>query len=297
MAVPIREISIGGLTPFHSGKVRDTFELDGQLLMVASDRISAFDVILPDGIPNKGRVLTQLSVHWFGETRHLIPNHLISSDVSDLPDALDSSVEILRDRFMIVRKAERLDIECVVRGYLSGSAWVEYAERGTVCGQQLEPGLIESAQLPEPIFTPATKEESGHDLNISIEEMRNIVGAEVTQTVIDASLKLYEFASAAVSDKGLILADTKFEFGFIGDELILIDEALTPDSSRYWDASTYEAGRAQDSFDKQFVRDWLIQSGWDRNPPAPPLPQDVIEGTAARYLEAYERITGKALPD
>lgn len=265
--------------------------------MVATDRISAFDVILPDGIPNKGRVLTQLSVHWFNATSHLIPNHLISSDVDDLPESLQDSLEVLRDRFMIVKKAERFDIECVVRGYLSGSAWVEYSEQGTVCGQKLPAGLVESDKLPEPIFTPATKEESGHDLNISIQEMENRVGRETTRRAIDASQALYAFASEQVAERGLILADTKFEFGFVDGDMILIDEALTPDSSRYWDVSTYEPGRAQDSFDKQFVRDWLINTGWDRNPPAPPLPREVIDGTAARYVEAYERITGKALSD
>ncbi len=297
MAVPLREINISQLPRFHSGKVRDTYELGDKLLMVASDRISAFDVILPDGIPNKGRVLTQLSVYWFDKTRHIIPNHLVSSHVDDLPDALQPHLEVLRDRFMIVRKANRIDIECVVRGYLSGSAWVEYSQHGTVCGQRLESGLVESARLPEPIFTPATKAESGHDENISIAQMKEIVGEKITRQAIDATMKLYEFASSVAGERGLILADTKFEFGFVGDELFLIDEALTPDSSRYWDAAEYEPGRAQDSFDKQFVRDWLIASGWDRNPPAPPLPAEVVDGTAARYLEAFERITGEALPE
>lgn len=297
MAIPIREISISGLKPLHSGKVRDTFELDGALLMVASDRLSAFDVILPDGIPNKGRVLTQTSVYWFKQTEHLIPNHLISADVDDLPERLETSVEVLRDRFMIVKRAKRIDVECVVRGYLSGSAWVEYRESGTVCDQPLPAGLVESDRLPEPIFTPATKAESGHDENISTDEMKRMVGADVAQQAIAASVELYNFAAEGVASKGLILADTKFEFGFIDGELTLIDEALTPDSSRYWDASTYEPGRAQDSFDKQFVRDWLIESGWDRNPPAPPLPQAVIDGTSERYLEAYKRITGEALPE
>jgi phosphoribosylaminoimidazole-succinocarboxamide synthase len=297
VAVPLREINISQLPRFHSGKVRDTYELDDKLLMVASDRISAFDVILPDGIPNKGRVLTQLSVYWFDKTRHIIPNHLVSSDVVDLPDALQPHLEILRDRFMIVKKANRIDIECVVRGYLSGSAWVEYSQHGTVCGQRLESGLVESARLPEPIFTPATKAESGHDENISIAQMKDMVGEKITRQTIDATMKLYEFASSVAGERGLILADTKFEFGFVKDDLFLIDEALTPDSSRYWDAAEYEPGRAQDSFDKQFVRDWLIESGWDRNPPAPPLPAEVVDGTAARYLEAFERITGEALPE
>ncbi|CAN5481643.1 phosphoribosylaminoimidazolesuccinocarboxamide synthase [soil metagenome] len=297
MAIPIREINISELKRFHSGKVRDTFELDSNLLMVASDRLSAFDVILPDGIPNKGRVLTQLSVFWFGRTSHIAPNHLISSDVSDLPDVLEPYTEVLRDRFMIVRKAERIDVECVVRGYLSGSAWVEYSQYGTVCGQCLETGLVESQQLPQPIFTPATKAESGHDENISIKQMERIIGQETGKQVMDASLSLYGFASEYAANRDLILADTKFEFGYIDGALTLIDEALTPDSSRYWDAASYEPGRPQDSFDKQFVRDWLIESGWDRNPPAPPLPAEIVDGTASRYLEAYERITGEALPE
>ncbi len=297
MAIPVREISIGELKAVHSGKVRDTYALGDDLLMIASDRLSAFDVILPDGIPNKGRVLTQTSVYWFKETQDLIPNHLISSSVDDLPAALGPHVEVLRDRFVIVKKADRIDVECVVRGYLSGSAWSEYRDSGTVCGQPLPAGLVESDKLPKPIFTPATKAEEGHDENISVDEMKRLVSADVADQAIEASLALYAFAAEAVAAKGLILADTKFEFGYIDGELTLIDEALTPDSSRYWDATTYEPGRAQDSFDKQFVRDWLIESGWDRNPPAPPLPQEVIDGTAARYLEAYERITGKVLDE
>ena len=297
MSVPVRDISISRLRRFHSGKVRDTYELGENLLMIATDRISAFDVILPDGIPNKGRVLTQLSVFWFGRTQDVIANHLLSSDVADLPDELESYGEVLRDRFMIVRRAERIDIECVVRGYLAGSAWAEYAESGTVCGQRLEPGLVESQKLPQPIFTPATKEASGHDENISIERMERIVGAETGRKMMNASLELFEAASEYAATRGLILADTKFEFGFIDGELILIDEALTPDSSRYWDAEVYEPGRSQNSFDKQFVRDWLIESGWDRNPPAPPLPDEIVRGTASRYLEAYRRITGEALPE
>lgn len=297
MPLPVRELEIGQLKRFHSGKVRDTYELNDHLLMVASDRLSAFDVILPDGIPNKGRVLTQLSVFWFGKTGHIVPNHLISSEVEDLPEELEPHVEVLRDRFMIVRKAERIDIECVVRGYLAGSAWVEYQQHGTVCGQKLESGLSESARLPAPIFTPATKAESGHDENISIDEMRKIVGAKIAQQAMDASFEVFAFASEYAAQRGLILADTKFEFGFIDGQLTLIDEALTPDSSRYWDADEYEPGRPQDSFDKQYVRDWLIESGWDRNPPAPPLPQEIVDGTASRYLEAYERITGEALPE
>ncbi len=297
MTLPLRDIAISQLPLFRRGKVRDTYELGEDLLMVATDRISAFDVILPDGIPDKGRILTQLSVYWFGLTRHLMPNHLVTSNTEDLPDELAGIAEILRERFMIVRRADRIDVECVVRGYLAGSAWAEYQASGTVCGHELPPGLRESEKLPAPIFTPATKAEEGHDINISIREMRSLVGDGITSQTIEASFNLFEFASSHAQSRGLILADTKFEFGFIDESLTLIDEALTPDSSRYWDADTYEPGRPQESFDKQFVRDWLIDSGWDRIPPAPPLPGDVIAGTARRYREAYERITGEVLPD
>lgn len=297
MAIPLREINISQLPIYRRGKVRDTYELGENLLMVATDRISAFDVVLPDGIPDKGRILTQLSVFWFEQTADIVPNHLISSSVEDLPPELSDYAEVLRGRFMIVRRAERIDVECVVRGYLAGSAWVEYREQGTVCGQPLPEGLVESDRLPEPIFTPATKAEEGHDENIPISKMKELVGRETTERVIDISKRLFARGSEIAESKGIILADTKFEFGFVDGELTLIDEALTPDSSRYWDAATYQPGRAQESFDKQYVRDWLIESGWDRNPPAPPLPPEVVEGTARRYREAYERITGKVLAD
>ena len=297
MAIPLREINISQLPIYRRGKVRDTYELGENLLMVATDRISAFDVVLPDGIPDKGRILTQLSVFWFEQTADIVPNHLISSSVEDLPPELSDYAEVLRGRFMIVRRAERIDVECVVRGYLAGSAWVEYREQGTVCGQPLPEGLVESDRLPEPIFTPATKAEEGHDENIPISKMKELVGRETTERVIDISKRLFARGSEIAESKGIILADTKFEFGFVDGELTLIDEALTPDSSRYWDAAAYEPGRPQESFDKQFVRDWLLQSGWDRTPPAPPLPAEVVEGTARRYREAYERITGKVLAD
>lgn len=297
MAVTVRNIDISALKLFRRGKVRDTYELGDDLLMVASDRISAFDVVLPDGIPDKGRILTQLSIYWFEQTGNIVPNHLISGDVDDLPDQLAPHSEVLRERFMIVRRAERLDVECVVRGYLAGSAWVEYQQDGTVCGQKLPAGLIESQQLPKPIFTPATKAEEGHDLNISIGEMEKIIGNDLTRQVIDMSLALFDFGGRTAAERGIILADTKFEFGLIDGRLTLIDEAMTPDSSRYWDVETYEPGRAQDSFDKQPVRDWLIASGWDRNSPAPPLPGEVVEGTSRRYREAFERITGRTLAE
>jgi phosphoribosylaminoimidazole-succinocarboxamide synthase len=254
--------------------------------------LSAFDVILPDGVPDKGRVLTQLSAFWFRRTADQLPNHLISTDLADLPPEVGDSAEALRDRFMIVRMAERIEIECVVRGYLAGSAWVEYQRDGTVCGQRLPAGLVESSRLPEPIFTPASKNDVGHDENISIAEVERRIGADLTKQLIDLSTRLYLSAAAYAAERGLLIADTKFEFGHVDGQLIVIDEVLTPDSSRFWEAAAYEPGRPQESFDKQYVRDWLIASGWDRNPPAPPLPAEVIEGTANRYREAYERITG-----
>jgi phosphoribosylaminoimidazole-succinocarboxamide synthase len=297
MALPVRNIEISTLKLYRRGKVRDTFELGDHLLMVATDRISAFDVVLPDGIPDKGRILTLLSIFWFQQTSDIVPSHFISGDVADLPGDLEPYREVLRDRFMIVKRADRLDIECVVRGYLAGSAWVEYQHDGTVCGQRLPSGLVESQRLPEPIFTPATKAEQGHDLNVSIGEMEKIAGTKLTRAIIEKSFELFDYASRTVSERGIILADSKFEFGLIDGRLTLIDEALTPDSSRYWDARTYAPGRSQESFDKQYVRDWLLESGWDRNPPAPPLPDWVVAGTARRYREAFERITGRALAE
>lgn len=297
MSTAIRELNISSLPVFRSGKVRETFDLGDRLLLVATDRISAFDVILPDAIPDKGRVLTKLSTFWFDQTRDVVPNHLISTDVDDLPEEVMSIRETLRDRFMLAKKADRIDVECVVRGYLAGSAWAEYRQHGTVCGQRLPEGLVESQQLPEPIFTPATKAEEGHDENISIDTMKSLVGNELTNQAIAASYALYDFAASYARERGIIIADTKFEFGLIDGELTVIDEIFTPDSSRFWDAEQYEPGRSQASFDKQYVRDWLTESGWDRNPPAPPLPEDVIQGTSQRYREAYERITGLELDD
>jgi phosphoribosylaminoimidazole-succinocarboxamide synthase len=267
---------------FSRGKVRDTYELDGdRLLMVATDRLSAFDWVLPTGIPDRGRVLTQLSVFWFQKTRDLLENHLI--------EAGDDG------RSMIVRRARRIDFECVVRGHLAGSAWAEYRQSGTMAGEPLPPGLSESVRLPEPLFTPATKAETGHDENITFARMRSELGANLADRVREASLRLYGFGRDHAERCGLILADTKFEFGLVDDRLILIDEALTPDSSRYWDAATYRVGAAPDSYDKQFVRDWLSGSGWDRNSPPPELPAGIVEQTRERYLTAYERLTGEGL--
>ncbi len=274
---------------FSRGKVRDTYELDAaRLLMVTTDRISAFDWVLPTGIPDRGRVLTQLSAFWFERTGDVIENHLLSATHDGLPPELAG-------RCMVVRRAQRIDFECVVRGYLAGSAWAEYRESGTMAGEALPRGLRESERLPEPIFTPATKAEAGHDENVTFNRMRADVGTELAGRLRDASLRLYAEAARHAEQRGLILADTKFEFGLAGDRLLLIDEALTPDSSRFWDGASWEVGRTPESFDKQFVRDWLVRSGWDRESLPPPLPEAVVEQTRQRYVTAYERLTGRPL--
>jgi phosphoribosylaminoimidazole-succinocarboxamide synthase len=295
VSTAIRALELPGVPLFRRGKVRDTYEFDDQLLIVATDRISAFDVVSEQAVPDKGRVLTGLSRYWFAATRDIVPNHLVSTAMDELPAAVAEHREALRGRSMLVRKADRIDIECVARGYMSGSAWVEYRAQGTVCGQPLPPGLTESEQLPEPIFTPARKADSGHDENISIAAAGGLVGAELVATLQDLTLRLYTFAAQSALARGIIIADTKFEFGFIDGALTLIDEALTPDSSRFWDVATYAAGRPQDSYDKQPVRDWLLAAGWDRNPPMPRLPEEVILRTAERYRTAYARLTGAAL--
>jgi phosphoribosylaminoimidazole-succinocarboxamide synthase len=272
----------------RSGKVRELYGLpDGRLVLVASDRISAFDVVLPTDIPDKGRVLTGLSRFWFAETSGIVPNHLLATDLPEEPD--------LRGRVMVCRPTDVLPIEAVVRGYLAGSGWKEYRASGAVCGVPLPAGLRESDRLPEPIFTPATKADQGeHDQNIDFATMADIVGAALAERVRDLALRLYRHAATVSGPAGIILADTKFEFGIdrASGELLLIDEALTPDSSRFWDAASYEPGRPQASFDKQFVRDWLEAQPWDKTAPGPALPADIVAGTRARYVEAYERITG-----
>ena len=281
---------------FARGKVRDTYEInDEELLMVATDRLSAFDHVLPGGIPDRGKVLTQLSIFWFSQTDTFQANHLISGMVPDLPSALKGYREELAGRFMIVRKAKRIDFECVVRGYLAGSAWSEYKESGTLAGETMPPGLVQSQKLAAPIFSPATKAESGHDENITFEQMKKELGDELADKLRSASLELYKYGSEFAERRGLILADTKFEFGLIDDELILIDEVLTPDSSRYWDAATYRPGTSPESYDKQFVRDWLTRSGWDKESDPPRLPDDIVQQTRLRYLTAYQRIVGKPL--
>ena len=292
MTTAVRELNIQGLRHFRSGKVRETYEFGDALLMIATDRISAFDVISAQGVPDKGRVLTQLSAFWFARTAESVPNHLLSTAVDDLPADLAPHLKALRGRCMLVRRAERIDIECVARGYLSGSAWVEYQEHGTVCGQRLPTGLTESAELPQPLFTPARKADEGHDENISLNMMRDLVGAELTSRLQDVTLRVYTAARDFARTRGIIIADTKFEFGFIDDELTLIDELLTPDSSRFWDVASYAPGGPQASLDKQPVRDWLIGQGWDRNPPMPPLPDEVVAQTSHRYRTAYTRLTG-----
>jgi phosphoribosylaminoimidazole-succinocarboxamide synthase len=281
----------------YSGKVRDTYDLGGgRLLMIASDRISAFDVTLPSEIPYKGVVLTQLSRFWFEQTAAIAGNHLTGQRLSDLGwDA--SLIDPLEDRSMIVRAASRVPIECVVRGYLAGSAWAEYRTTGTVSGHALPAGLELAGRLPTPIFTPARKNESGHDENITLDQLRSDIGAELAELLEGTSFALYEFAADLAASRGVIIADTKFEFGLIDGELAVIDELLTPDSSRFWDASSWQPGREPQSWDKQFVRNWLLAFGWDRDPPGPELPDGVVEGTKARYLEGFERITGRSLDE
>jgi phosphoribosylaminoimidazole-succinocarboxamide synthase len=280
------------------GKVRDIYEVDADhLLMVASDRISAFDVVLPNPIPDKGRVLTGLSLFWFEGTRDLVPNHVVSASADDLPSGFAEHREELAGRSMLVRRARMIPIECVARGYLSGSGWKEYRSTGRVCGIPLPEGLVESDRLPEPIFTPATKAETGHDENISLERAGEIVGEGLAHRLEELTIALYELGAEMARGRGVILADTKFEFGFVDEEIVLADEVMTPDSSRFWPADDYRSGGPQPSFDKQYVRDWLDTTGWNHEPPPPDLPADVVGQTAGRYREAYERVTGEAFDE
>lgn len=284
---------------FFRGKVRDTYDLGNLLLIVATDRISAFDSVLPCGIPNKGLVLNQLSAFWFNKTRDLVPNHLIETvnDVHCLdsylpPESRFAYPSYLSGRSMIVNKAKRIPVECVVRGYLSGSAWAEYQKGGTIFGEPLPKGLKESQELPQPLFTPTTKAETGHDQPLSMDEIKRLAGEAIAEAMKEKSLAIYNYARSYARARGIIIADTKMEFGLNDDKLILIDELLTPDSSRLWDAKLYRIGQSQPSYDKQPVRDWLVQSGWNKEPPAPMLPPEVIEATTRRYREAYYRLTG-----
>ncbi len=295
MKATVTRSKVPGAVLFREGKVREVYEAGTErLVIVASDRLSAFDVVLPTPIPDKGRVLTRMSNFWFEQTAHVVPNHLVETDLAKFPEPFRSQ-RGLAGRSVLVRRCERVDIECVARGYISGSAWSEYRKDGTVAGERLPRGLEESARLDEPVFTPATKAVTGHDENISRAQLAALVGRDLAQQLEEVTLALYRFAHAYALGRGVILADTKFEFGFAGDQLTLIDEALTPDSSRYWDAALYRPGGSPPSFDKQFVRDFLTRSGWDREPPGPALPEDVVRGTSERYREAYRKITGRAL--
>ncbi len=286
-----------GLTLKGRGKVRDIYDLGDRLLIVATDRISAFDVVMPNPIPDKGRVLTQLSSFWFDLTKDLVPNHILATETKDFPRECGPYAESLRGRSMLVMKTDPVPIECVVRGYLSGSGWQEYRERGTVCGIPLPKGLAESSKLKEPLFTPSTKAEVGsHDENIPFEEVKRIVGPQLAENLKKLSLAIYTKARDLAEQKGILIADTKMEFGIKDGRLLLIDELLTPDSSRFWPMAEYLPGGPQKSFDKQFLRDYLISIGWDKTPPAPQLPQEVIQKTREKYLEAYQRLVGRPLP-
>jgi phosphoribosylaminoimidazole-succinocarboxamide synthase len=280
---------------YAKGKVRNIYDLGDKLLIVVTDRLSAFDVVFSDLIPNKGKVLNSISEFWFNFTSDIIDNHMITTDVSKYPDEFSKYVEELKGRSMLVRKAEMAPAECIVRGYLEGSALKEYNKTGSICGIKLPEGLKQCDRLPEPIFTPSTKASSGHDENVTFEELANRIGTDLAVQLRDSSLALYKAASRHAESKGIILADTKFEFGMLDGKLVLADEAFTPDSSRFWDMADYEPGRPQKSFDKQFVREYLESINWDKQPPAPKLPESVIKSTEAKYVEAYERITGKKL--
>lgn len=292
----IHETNLPGVELLSRGKVRDIYAVgDDRLLVVATDRISAFDVILDEPIPDKGRVLTQLSCFWFDRFLGLVPTHFLTADLAEYPKELQAMADEIEGRSMLVKKAQPFPIECVVRGYLAGSGWKEYRSNGTVCGIKLPAGLMESSRLEQPIFTPATKAQTGHDENISFEETVKTIGIGAAEKLRDMSIRLYTEARKYAEERGIIIADTKFEWGQIGDEIILIDEVLTPDSSRFWPQDGYAPGRSQPSFDKQFVRDYLESIDWDKTPPAPPLPPEVVEKTSQKYRDAYRLLTGKAL--
>ena len=291
--LPLIKTEFSGLNLIHRGKVRDLYEVDDKLLMVATDRISAFDVVMDDPVPDKGKVLTDLSLFWFDFLSDILPNHLITADVEKYPAACAPYLDELRGRSMLVKKAKPLPIECIVRGYLSGSFWKAYQKDTTVCGFQLPPGMVESDKFPTPLFTPSTKADMGqHDENISIARMEELVGVAETARIVDVSIKLYRKAADYALRNGIIIADTKFELGWFEGELILIDEVLTPDSSRFWPLDQYLPGKGQPSFDKQFLRDYLSSLDWDKKPPPPPLPAEILEKTGARYAEAVTRIIG-----
>jgi len=287
----VMETNFSDIKLLRRGKVRDVYDLDDYLLIVATDRVSAFDVVLPNGIPGKGKVLTQISIYWFNQMKDIIENHIIATDVKDYPQILHKYKDTLEGRSMLVKKAKPMPVECIVRGYLSGSGWKEYKKSGTVCGIKLPEGLVESSRLDEPIFTPSTKAEEGHDVNISFDEMKKIVGDDIAEKLKDASLKVYKKGREMAEKKGIIIADTKMEFGIYENKLILIDELLTPDSSRFWSIKDYQPGKGQDSFDKQIVRDYLLTLNWNQTYPGPVLPDDIVQKTAARYREILEILT------
>jgi phosphoribosylaminoimidazole-succinocarboxamide synthase len=291
----INDTGFINLPLYIKGKVRNVYDLEDKLLIIVTDRISAFDVVFPNLIPNKGRVLNSISEFWFNYTRDIIGNHMITTDVSKYPSGLSQFKEELQGRSMLVKKVKMVDAECIVRGYLEGSGLKEYNKTGSVCGIKLPEGLKQCEKLPEPIFTPSTKAQEGHDENVTFEELSNRIGRELAEKLRDVSIALYNKASKHAESRGLILADTKFEFGIIDGELVVADEMFTPDSSRFWSIDEYEPGRPQKSFDKQFVREYLEAIKWNKQPPAPELPEDVIKKTEAKYIEAYERITGKKL--
>ena len=291
MNIPVIETNFSDLHLIRKGKVRDIYDMDDSLLMVASDRLSAFDVVLPDGIPDKGKVLTKISSHWFKRMENIVGNHLISDNVEDYPEQCRKYKDILSERSMLVKKAEPLPVECIVRGYISGSGWTSYKESGMICGIQLPQGLKQSDKLSEPLYTPSTKAEVGdHDINVDFNETVKILGKEKAEKIRDLSIAIYMKGAEEALKKGIIIADTKFEFGIYNDEIILIDEVMTPDSSRFWPLSSYSPGHAQKSYDKQYIRDWLISSGWNKKSPGPRLPQQVIEHTVKKYNEVLNLI-------
>jgi phosphoribosylaminoimidazole-succinocarboxamide synthase len=295
MEKAVKETNLTDIGIPKRGKVRDIYDLGDSLLIIATDRLSAFDVVLPTGIPDKGKVLTKLSTFWFNQMEDVIKNHIIETDVARFPEALRQYSQILRDRSMLVKKARVLPVECVVRGYLSGSGWNDYKKTGSVCGLRLPDGLLESSKLSRPIFTPTTKAEEGHDMSISFEELADLIGRDLAKRLSDLSLAIYERGCVIAEGKGIIIADTKFEFGLLGDEVILVDEVLTPDSSRFWPKKLFKPGGAQESYDKQIVRDYLNTLDWDKTYPGPELPEDVADKTRERYIEILEILTGQGL--
>jgi phosphoribosylaminoimidazole-succinocarboxamide synthase len=293
--IALTKTELPNLKLFKQGKVRDIYEINDNLLIITTDRVSTFDIVLQDGIPDRGKVLTQLSCFWFDFFKDIVKNHLISADINKFPKDLQKHRAVLDKRTMLVKKCQPIKVECVARGYLAGSGWKEYQKNGTVCGIKLPRGLAESAKLPETLFTPTTKAESGHDTSLTIQETVNMVGKELTDKLQNLTIKIYEQARGYAETKGIIIADTKFEFGILDKDLVIIDEMLTPDSSRFWDIEQYRLGISPPSYDKQYLRDYLISIGWDKNPPSPRLPQAVIAMTRSKYLDAYRRLTGKEL--